>query len=256
MKSSLHSLIPFFPFLLNYLGLPSPELELVPFRLLFCTPCDSASSTSVLPNTSYNRFVRTPRKTPSSIVKNACFLVRYLAMEPFYCRVRVCCGNMFTDPLPSNVYTRIVQLLNVIRTLISKLFISWVYWHFLIWVLFVPKISSICTGVGRGRAKQDISSPWISETNNLKKEILNYFWLRAGRPRGRSLIPGMIKNFLFSMSSRPALGPTQHSIQWVLAVISLGIKRSVREADNSPPSSAEVKKTEIYTSTPPYVFMA
>jgi len=30
----------------------------------------------------------------------------------------------------------------------------------------------------------------------------------------------------------------------------------VRESDNLPPSGAEVKKEWIYTSTPPYVFMA
>jgi hypothetical protein len=35
-----------------------------------------------------------------------------------------------------------------------------------------------------------------------------------------------------------------------------GVKRPKREADHSPPTSAEVKKTWIYTSTPPYVFMA
>jgi hypothetical protein len=29
-----------------------------------------------------------------------------------------------------------------------------------------------------------------------------------------------------------------------------------READHSLPTSAEVKKTWVYTSTPPYVFMA
>jgi hypothetical protein len=29
-----------------------------------------------------------------------------------------------------------------------------------------------------------------------------------------------------------------------------------READHSPPTSAEVKKMWIYTPTPPYVFMA
>jgi hypothetical protein len=33
-------------------------------------------------------------------------------------------------------------------------------------------------------------------------------WLRAGRPRGRSSNPGRGKNFLFSMSYRPVLGPT------------------------------------------------
>jgi hypothetical protein len=35
-----------------------------------------------------------------------------------------------------------------------------------------------------------------------------------------------------------------------------GVKRPGREPDHSPPTSAEVKKTRIYTSTPPYAFMA
>jgi hypothetical protein len=39
--------------------------------------------------------------------------------------------------------------------------------------------------------------------------------LRAERPRGRSSSPGMVKNFHFSMSSRPVLGTTQPPIQWV-----------------------------------------
>jgi hypothetical protein len=35
-----------------------------------------------------------------------------------------------------------------------------------------------------------------------------------------------------------------------------GVKRHVRETDHSSPTSAEVKKTWMYTSTPPYAFMA
>jgi hypothetical protein len=35
-----------------------------------------------------------------------------------------------------------------------------------------------------------------------------------------------------------------------------GVKRQGREADHSPPTSAEVKKMWFYTSTPPYFFMA
>jgi hypothetical protein len=42
--------------------------------------------------------------------------------------------------------------------------------------------------------------------------------------------------FLFSTASKPALGPTQPPIKWVL-----GEKRQGREADYTPPSSAEVK---------------
>jgi hypothetical protein len=51
-------------------------------------------------------------------------------------------------------------------------------------------------------------------------------------------------------------GPTQPPIQWVAGSLSPGVKRSDREADNSPPASAEVKKMWIYTSTPQYTFMS
>jgi hypothetical protein len=68
-------------------------------------------------------------------------------------------------------------------------------------------------------------------------------------------VPGGGKNFHFSISSRPALGSTQPSIQWVPGALSSGIKRQGREADHSTPTSAEVKKMWIYTSTPPYAFM-
>jgi hypothetical protein len=54
-------------------------------------------------------------------------------------------------------------------------------------------------------------------------------------------VPGKGKIFLFSTAARPALGPTQPPIQWVLGDLSLGIKRQGREADRSPPSSAEGK---------------
>jgi hypothetical protein len=56
--------------------------------------------------------------------------------------------------------------------------------------------------------------------------------------------------------SRPALGPIRPPIEWVPEALSPGVKRPGREADHSPPTSAEVKKTWIYTSTPPYAFIA
>jgi hypothetical protein len=62
--------------------------------------------------------------------------------------------------------------------------------------------------------------------------------------------------FLFSTMSRPVLRPTQPPIQWVQGFLSLGVKRPVREADHSSPSSTEVKNAWSYTSTPQYVFMA
>jgi hypothetical protein len=66
-----------------------------------------------------------------------------------------------------------------------------------------------------------------------------------GRPRGRSSIPGREKNFHFSISSRPALGPSQPTIQSVP-----GVKRPRRQANHSSPTSAEVKKTWVYIPTP------
>jgi hypothetical protein len=68
-------------------------------------------------------------------------------------------------------------------------------------------------------------------------QSVNELW--AGRLGFYSL---QCKIFLFSTVSRPTLGPTQPPIQWVWWSLSLGIKRQGREADHSPPSSAEVKK--------------
>jgi hypothetical protein len=61
---------------------------------------------------------------------------------------------------------------------------------------------------------------------------------------------------VFTTASRPALGPTQLPILWVPGVLSLGLKRPVREADHSLPPSAEIKNAWSYTSTPQYICMA
>jgi hypothetical protein len=52
--------------------------------------------------------------------------------------------------------------------------------------------------------------------------------------------------------------PDRPPIQWVSGgeCLFLGLKRPGREADHSPPTSAEVKKTWVYTFTPQYVFVA
>jgi hypothetical protein len=64
-----------------------------------------------------------------------------------------------------------------------------------------------------------------------------------------------IHTLLFlSMSSRPALELIQPPIQWLTGASSTGIKLP-RKTDHSTPTSAEVKKTWLYTSTPLYVFM-
>jgi len=61
--------------------------------------------------------------------------------------------------------------------------------------------------------------------------------------------------FLLTTASRPALEPTEPAIQLIPGALSLEVKRPVREADYSLPSSA-VKKTWSYTSTHQYAFMS
>jgi hypothetical protein len=52
------------------------------------------------------------------------------------------------------------------------------------------------------------------------------------------------------------LGPTQPPIQWVPGTLYLGVKRSGRGADHSPPPSAEIEEcVELYLHSQ-YVFMA
>jgi hypothetical protein len=47
--------------------------------------------------------------------------------------------------------------------------------------------------------------------------------------------------FVFSIASRPALGPTQPPIRWLPGSLSSEVKWQMREADHSPPFSAKVK---------------
>jgi hypothetical protein len=58
--------------------------------------------------------------------------------------------------------------------------------------------------------------------------------------------------FPLTSASRPALGPTQPPVQWVPGALSAGGKvRLGRDADPSPPSSAEIKKEqELYLLSP------
>jgi hypothetical protein len=52
-------------------------------------------------------------------------------------------------------------------------------------------------------------------------------------------------------------GAIQHPINWICGgELSPGVKLLEREADQSPPTSAEVKITWIYTFTPTYTFIA
>jgi hypothetical protein len=60
--------------------------------------------------------------------------------------------------------------------------------------------------------------------------------------------------FSFTVPS-PALEPTQAPVQSLSEALSPSLKRPGREADHSLPSSADIKNTWSYTSTPSYAFM-
>jgi hypothetical protein len=99
-----------------------------------------------------------------------------------------------------------------------------------------------------------VSSP---STFHLRAGIAQSIWTLATgwTTEGRSSSSGGVKNCHSSILPRLAQGCTQPLIQRVQGALSLGVKRQGREADHSSPTSADVKKTWISTSTPSYVFM-
>jgi hypothetical protein len=63
---------------------------------------------------------------------------------------------------------------------------------------------------------------------------------------------------IFTSPCRPdgLWGPPNLLSNGYWGALSPGVKRQGREADHSPPTSAGVKKMWIYTSSPPYAFIA
>jgi hypothetical protein len=73
-------------------------------------------------------------------------------------------------------------------------------------------------------------------------ETLKRLFLSSNNDTDRGFDPRQgLGIFLFTTSSRPALEHTQPRIQRVPGALSLGVKRSGREADHSPPSRNEFK---------------
>jgi len=57
--------------------------------------------------------------------------------------------------------------------------------------------------------------------------------------------------FLFTIASRPALGPTYPPTQWVTGALSMGVNQPGHEANESPPLVARSKNAWNYNSNPP-----
>jgi hypothetical protein len=103
------------------------------------------------------------------------------------------------------------------------------------------------TNGGKPEGKRQLGRPKRRWLNNIKMDLREIVWdgmdwidLAEDRNQWRDLV---------NTSSRPALGSTQPPMQLVSEALSQGVKRPGREADHSSPTSAEVKKMWIYTST-------
>jgi hypothetical protein len=91
---------------------------------------------------------------------------------------------------------------------------------------------------------------WEANSHSTSQEILAFYRTRSSLHCSQQSATGP---FPESDESSPhtALGPTQPPIQWVPGPLFLGVKRSGREADHSPPSSAEVKEwVKLYLHSP------
>jgi hypothetical protein len=58
------------------------------------------------------------------------------------------------------------------------------------------------------------------------------------------------RDFIFSITSRPALGPTQPPIRWVPEAVFPGLKPQEREADHSPHLVPSLRMVELYLHSP------
>jgi hypothetical protein len=132
----------------------------------------------------------------------------------------------------------------------------------------VAKSCTICNSRSRRPVRKLLDTPSYYVTSSpLTKYMFIFkrgFWLSQSRDssvsvglgyqlddRGSSVrFPAGAGNFSLHHRVQKGSGAHQTPIQWVQRAPSLGIKRPEREADHSPPSSAEVKNAWSYTSTP------
>jgi hypothetical protein len=73
---------------------------------------------------------------------------------------------------------------------------------------------------------------------------------------GQTSSPGRVKNLSSPRRPDRLWGPLNLLSNGYRRLFLRGVKRLGREVDHLPATSTEVKKMWIYTSTPPYAFMA
>jgi hypothetical protein len=101
----------------------------------------------------------------------------------------------------------------------------------------------------RGRSK--LSSQWVRSCVNAVTINAIPFPVIQRRSRQPFFDPRQEQGiFLFSTTSRPALGSTHPPNQRISGILASEVKRSGREADLSSPSTAEVKNGEAIPPLP------
>jgi hypothetical protein len=71
--------------------------------------------------------------------------------------------------------------------------------------------------------------------------------LWVGQPKNRGSIRGTGKQFSLLIAFRPALGLNHPSTEWVLRVVSPGVKGLGHESNHSPPFTAKIKNSGVVT---------
>jgi hypothetical protein len=179
--------------------------------------------------------------SPSFIFSYQNFVRRFL-------RFHVCCMTCPSLPVWTALYRnslRYYEILQISEAVILKLRSTWCECKhgntrikFALTVLMVPKMLTYIE---------------VNDILGAETELSVLRLAKGGRQRSRSSNAGKVKNVLFSTSPEPALVSTQPPAQWVTVELSPGVKYV---GNYSPPTSADVKRTWIYTATPPYAFMA
>jgi hypothetical protein len=155
-----------------------------------------------------------------------------------------CTAAVCHKPLPSGRWVRSVSFLFICPFHISSFRCPSFYYPFFVLFRCFPSIfvsslislflfvflSSVLSFRGFGNRSNKWATGWMTGVQS-----------QAGAWEGR---------VFFTTASRPALGPTQPPIQWAPGGLTPAVKRPGREVDQSPPSSAEVKNSWSYTSTP------
>jgi len=113
--------------------------------------------------------------------------------------------------------------------------------------IHASNMPNLCTRRGRGGGHQILLS-----TKNWASSVDTVTWLRAGRPRNLSSIPGGTKQ-LFSMKRLEEFRNPPSLLFGGWRGLFPSLKRMGREACHSFPPSAQVQNTWSYTSIPPYV---